>query len=69
MNGKTRLQFDFTSEAVDRLDELKNRINAPTKAEVVRRSLRLFDWITREMEQGAIIGIEKDGKLIYLKEI
>ena len=66
---KQRLQFDFSKDAVEKLDEIKKRTNSATRAEVVRRSLRLYDWITYELNQGAVFGIEKEGKLIYFKDI
>ena len=38
---KIRLQFDFTQEQIDDLELLKRRIDAGSKAEVVRRMIRL----------------------------
>jgi len=67
--SKQRLQFDFSKDAVKKLEEIKKRTNSATRAEVIRRSLRLYDWITWQLEQGATIGIEKDGKLVCFKDI
>lgn len=49
---KVRLQFDFTEAAVGDLDELTERLGAASRAETVRRALRLLDEVTREMERG-----------------
>jgi hypothetical protein len=39
---KTRVQFDFTSEQLAMLDKLKENIGASSRAEVVRRALKLL---------------------------
>ena len=50
--SKVRLQFDFTSEAVDGLDEIKERLGAGSRAEVIRRALRLLDYATNDDNKG-----------------
>jgi hypothetical protein len=42
MNIKTRVQFDFTVEQLAMLDKLKGKMGASSRAEVVRRSLKLL---------------------------
>ena len=44
---KERLQFDFTLEAIKRLDELKEKTEAATRAETVRHALRLYEWFVK----------------------
>ena len=44
---KVRLQFDFTEDAVADLDDLSSRVGAVSRAETVRRALRLLDERTR----------------------
>lgn len=68
--SKKRLQFDFSDEAVKRLDEIVERIHASTRAEVVRRALKLYDWVTWELNhKEASIALDKNGKLFYFKDI
>jgi hypothetical protein len=39
-----RVQFDFSSDALQRLDNLKAKTDAATRAETVRNALRLYEW-------------------------
>ena len=61
--SKTRLQFDFTEDALNELDVLKNQTGASTRAEVIRQSLRLLQWTVEEVKkkEGTLI-VERDGK-------
>ena len=43
MKDRTRVFFDFDRKAVVRLDELVKELGAASRAEVVRRALRLLD--------------------------
>jgi hypothetical protein len=47
---KERVQLDFSPEALERLDLIKENIGASTRAETIRQALRLFDWFVRETE-------------------
>lgn len=44
MSDKHRLEFDFSAAGVAKLDELKKKLDAGSRAEVVRRALALFDY-------------------------
>lgn len=48
MNQKERVQFDFTHEALERLDEIKRKTGAKTRAETIRNALRLYEWFVEE---------------------
>lgn len=61
--AKTRLQFDFTEDALSELDELKNATGAPSRAEVIRQSLRLLQWtIEQTQDEKATVLVEKNGR-------
>ena len=60
---KHRLQFDFDQAALEELDELQVAANLPTRAELIRQALRLFQWIFTETAHGAKILIERDEKV------
>jgi metal-responsive CopG/Arc/MetJ family transcriptional regulator len=61
--AKTRLQFDFTDEALGELDELKGATGATNRAEVIRQSLRLLQWTIEQIrDQNATVLVEKNGK-------
>ncbi len=58
-----RIQFNFTKEALEELDELKESAFAPSRAEVIRWGLRLVQWVIEQSRNGTKIIIEKDGAL------
>jgi len=61
--AKTRLQFDFTDEALGELDDLKSATGASNRAEVIRQSLRLLQWtIEQTKDQNATVLVEKNGR-------
>ena len=62
MLDKSRVQFDFTPEALQTLDKLKDRLHVNTRADVVRYSLRTLDWVLSTIESDAKILVEKDGR-------
>lgn len=62
MLDKSRVQFDFTPEALRTLDKLKDRLNVNTRADVVRYSLRTLDWVLSTIESNSKILVEKDGR-------
>jgi len=64
MVGKKRLQFDFTEDALEELDGLQRATGAPSRAELIRHSLRLLQWMVDEAhnKKGTFL-VERDGKL------
>lgn len=62
MAEKSRVQFDFTAEALQTLDGLKDRLNVSTRADVIRYSLRVLDWVLSTIESNGKILVEKDGR-------
>jgi Arc/MetJ-type ribon-helix-helix transcriptional regulator len=61
--AKTRLQFDFTDEALGELDDLKGATGATNRAEVIRQALRLLQWtVEQTQDQNATVLVEKNGR-------
>ena len=61
--GKVRLQFDFSSEAAEHMEEIRRRLDAGSKAEVMRRALRLLDYVTSGvLEGGEFVLRDSDGR-------
>jgi len=58
-----RVQFDFTDAALQELDGLKETVGVRTRAEVIRYSLRLMQWLIQQMSQGGRILVERNGKV------
>jgi hypothetical protein len=65
-NTKQRVQFDFSAEALKRLETMQERLDAPTKAEVVRNALKLYEWFTTQINPDSTIEIQdKEGKVEF----
>ncbi|MBI2683341.1 MAG: hypothetical protein HYX26_09045 [Acidobacteriales bacterium] len=60
---KIRVQFDFTEKALQELDRLKNALQVSSRADVVRFSLRIMQWMTQELGSGSRLMVERDGTL------
>jgi hypothetical protein len=58
---KVRVQFDFSPEAYEELNELQSEVHASTKAEVVRYALRTLQWLMSEIKLGRRILVEDAG--------
>lgn len=54
---KVRLQFDFSLEAYNDLENIQEELGAPSRAETVRYALRTLQWL---------ISIIKDGDATFL---
>jgi metal-responsive CopG/Arc/MetJ family transcriptional regulator len=62
---KERLQFDFTSEAVARLDNLRELSGVSSRAEVIRNALRVYEWFMTEIQPEDTIHIfNKDKEMV-----
>lgn len=51
-NNQVRVQFNFSKEALERVDEMRNASGATTRAEVLRAALAYYEWILMKNEQG-----------------
>ena len=49
---KVRLQFDFSLNAVHRLDVLVNSTDSASRAEVIRNALRAYEDLISKREEG-----------------
>ncbi len=64
--SKQRVQFDFTPEALRRLEDLKEQVEASTKAEVIRNSLKLYEWFVNQVDPSYIIDVkDAKGNLVF----
>ena len=64
---RTRVQFDMSAAAVQRLDDLAAETGAATRAEVVRRALALYDRLLKMEAEGTEISARRrDGKELLL---
>jgi hypothetical protein len=63
MADKKKLQFDFTEDAVEELDELQKLAQLSTKVETIRHALRFLRWAVDETRNGGTLCIERDNKI------
>jgi len=59
-----RLQFEFSQDAVERLNNLKKDTEASSKTEVIRNSLRVYEYITSMINEGYRLEFKKDKKIV-----
>ncbi len=63
-----RFQIVLTKEALKQIDDIKRRLGAMSRAEVIRDSLRVLDAILEEVEKGNEIMIkDKNGHVATYK--
>jgi hypothetical protein len=60
VNTKQKVQFEFTSDALRRLDGLKDEVEASTRAEVVRNALKLYEWFVAQAKANRIIDVQDE---------
>jgi hypothetical protein len=64
--SKQRIQFDFTPEALKRLEDLKEQVEASTKAEVIRNALKLYEWFATQIDPSYTIEVkDKEGDTVF----
>ena len=61
---RQRIQLDFSAEAYERLLEIKERADASSNAEVVRNSLRVYEWFLEQKRNDYRIQLVKDNTVI-----
>jgi len=69
MPDSRRIQFEFSVEAMERLDALRAASKASSYAEVVRDAVRLYEWYVTQRDQGFEIGLLKDEQLVKVISI
>ena len=59
-SSRKRVQFDFSEEAYQRLEKLRARTEKQSQAEVVRNSLRVYEWLLDQIDKGYKLQLAKD---------
>lgn len=57
---RPRLQLEFTPEAFERLNELKELTGSRTNAEVIRKALHVLDWVVTRTKDDYRIQLVKN---------
>jgi len=61
-----RLQFELSEDAIERLNNLKKSTDASSKAEVIRNSLRVYEYISAMIKEGYELEFKKDKKKVTI---
>ena len=66
VTNKQRVQFDFSPGALQRLEDLKEKVDATTKAEVIRNALKIYEWFATQIDPSSIIEVkDQEGNTIF----
>ena len=63
---KKRLQFDFTENAIKRVDDIIKKTEAASRAEVVRNALKIYLYLIDKIKDGYVVKIEKAEDIIII---
>ena len=55
-NESKRIQFEFSADALERMERLKEKTQARSYAELIRDALRAYEWMVEEKEAGNEVG-------------
>ena len=70
MKETKRVQFEMPAKSYERLSRLKHKTEATTHAEVIRRSLQLYEALIDETEKGKLVSVKsEDGSEVLYKPI
>ena len=59
---KTQLDVDFTPKSHQELIKLKSAMGVSSDATVLRFALRTLQWLIEQLESGASIQVNRDGR-------
>ncbi len=64
-----RIQFEFSPEAFERMEKLKEKTHARSYAELIRDALRAFEWMVDEKEAGNEIGAIRGKEVVHVVKL
>lgn len=62
-----RIKIDCTEDGLRLIDELKDKTNSVSRAELFRRAINVLEWAISVRESGARIAVERDGEREYVQ--
>jgi Arc/MetJ-type ribon-helix-helix transcriptional regulator len=66
-SDKKKMQFDFSKDAVSRLDTLVETTESSSRAEVIRKSLKLYEYVNEMVDDGYSIEVSKGKERTKIK--
>ena len=67
--GRHRLQFEFSPDAYKRLKIMRDQAKAASFAELVRSSLRLYEWFLTKHKEGYNIALVRGNEPVREVEL
>ncbi len=65
--GKERIQFDTTTEQLQRLEEMKVMTEAASNAEVIRNALKVYEWFAYDAGYDSEIQVKNASGEVILR--
>lgn len=62
-----RIQFEFSPDALERLNKLKEKTDANSYAELVRNALRIYEWVIDQQDEGWEVALAKGDTVKTIK--
>ncbi len=67
--SRLRVQLDFSEDAFNRVEALREETDAASKAEVIRNAVRFYEWLAEQSKAGRFIEVrDKDGTQVSRAE-
>ncbi len=60
-NGRIRETYELAPGVEERLEELRVLTGAPDRATVIRKALRMLDWVMERRKEGSVVQLVKEG--------
>ena len=64
-----RIQFEFSADALERMEKLKDKTKARSYAELIRDALRAYEWMVDEKELGNEVGAIKGQQIVNVVKL
>jgi hypothetical protein len=64
-----RIQFEFSADALDRMERLKEKTHARSYAELIRDALRAYEWMVDEKEAGHEVGAIRGKEIVNVVKL
>lgn len=61
-----RIQFEFSADALERMEKLKDKTHAKSYAELIRDALRAYEWMVDEKDVGNEIGAINGKEIVHV---
>jgi hypothetical protein len=68
-NESKRIQFEFSADALERMERLKEKTHTRSYAELIRDALRAYEWMVDEKEAGNEVGAIRGKEIVNVVKL